>query len=595
MAYPQNENGRNPRGDGGPGARAERGPGGPETQAGPGSEAVTKAGPGPEAASAITSTPRAAAPASPHRPARRPVPRGRVARCAAPALGLVLAASLLGAANPAEAARPTGAPGASGAPGARGGEALDWQRCAIEGADPRQECATVRVPLDYARPNGRQIDIAVSRIRSEQPGDRRGALLLIPGGPGNSGLNGPSSKGQRLPSGVRGAYDLIGFDPRGVGSSTPVTCGLPHEQLATVNLRAWPDADGGLTGPVTRARTIAETCARDGGELARHISTRNEARDIDRIRRALGEDKLSAWGHSYGTYAGSVYARMFPDRTDRWVLDSNDDPNPRRVARQWQANYAVGVEDSFPAFAAWATDPANGPVVADRPEQVRPLFLRLAAELDRDPLPWPGANPDRLTGNHLRQVMLDSLGNPARFAFLAQVINAVRTGGALPAPGTQPSDAFLRNNIAVAVATICNDVSWPRSLPTYERNMARDRARHPLTAGMPASVMPCAFWPYAPREPATRITDHGPANVLLVQNLRDVSTPHSGALRLRSAFGDRARMVSVDATGHGAYMAVDGNACGDRLVTDFLVAGRRPAHDVTCADAANIPSNRRAG
>ncbi|WP_217146366.1 alpha/beta fold hydrolase, partial [Streptomyces sp. AC627_RSS907] len=187
-----------------------------------------------------------------------------------------------------------------GAPGARGGEALHWQRCAIEGADPRQECATVRVPLDYARPNGRQIDIAVSRIRSEQPGDRHGALLLIPGGPGNSGLNGPSSKGQRLPSSVRGAYDLIGFDPRGVGSSTPVTCDLPHEQLATVNLRAWPDADGGLTGPVTRARTIAETCARDGGELARHISTRNEARDIDRIRRALGEDKLSAWGHSYG-------------------------------------------------------------------------------------------------------------------------------------------------------------------------------------------------------------------------------------------------------------------------------------------------------
>ncbi|MFE6778666.1 alpha/beta hydrolase [Streptomyces sp. NPDC057702] len=506
---------------------------------------------------------------------------------------------MLGATDPATAARPgAGAePGvrkASSAPGARGGEALDWGRCEVEGALARQECATVRVPLDYARPDGRQIDIAVSRVRAEAPDQRRGALLLIPGGPGNTGLNGPSTKGQRLPREVREAYDLIGFDPRGVGLSTPVTCGLSHEQLAVVHLRPWPDADGGLTGPVERARAVAETCARDGGELVRHISTRDEARDIDRVRRALGEDRLSAWGHSYGTYAGAVYAQMFPDRTDRWVLDSNDDPDPRRVARQWQANYAIGVEDSLPAFATWATRPGNEDRVADRPERVRPLLLELAARLDRAPLPWPGANPGQLTGNHLRQVMLDSLANTGRFRFLAQLVNAARTGGELPAPGAAPSDAYLRNNIAVAVATICNDVSWPRSLPAYERNVARDRARYPLTVGMPASVMPCAFWPYAPREPATRITARGPANVLLAQNLRDAQTPHSGALRLRRAFGDRARMVSVDATGHGAYV-VGGNARCDRVVTDFLLTGRRPAHDLTCADATKIPSNPVAG
>lgn len=524
----------------------------------------------------------------------RTAPAPAPARVLGPSLVLALSAALLGAAPTATAASPpTGtaaspstdraAPAAT-SPAAAPHSRLDWQPCGGEGVDARQECTTVRVPLDYAQPNGQQIDIAVSRIRSEQPQTRRGVLLLIPGGPGNSALNRPSAQGKALPQEVRDAYDLIGFDPRGVGRSTRATCGLSHEQLATVNLRPWPDVDGGIAGPVSRSRAVAETCARDGGELVRHISTRNEARDIDRIRQALGESKLSAWGHSYGTYAGSVYAQMFPERTDRWVLDSNDDPNPRRVARQWMVNYGVGVEDTFPAFAEWATEPGNKDRVAERPEQVRPLFLRLAAELDRDPLPWPGANPGQLTGNHLRQTMVDSFYTPERFRFLAQVINAARTGGKLPVPGKQPSDDDLRNNIAVAMATICNDVSWPSSLPDYERDVARDRVRNPLTAGMSVSVMPCAFWPYAPREPATRITDRGPANVLLVQNLRDVATPHSGAVQLRRAFGDRARLVSVDATGHGAYV-VGGNACGDRVATDFLVAGHRPKHDVTCTDA----------
>ncbi|CAM5626339.1 hypothetical protein SANTM175S_01587 [Streptomyces antimycoticus] len=128
--------------------------------------------------------------------------------------------------------------------------------------------------------------------------------------------------------------------------------------------RPWPAPRRDITQNVTTGRRIADTCARNGGELLRTISTVNEARDIDSIRRALGERKLSAWGVSYGTYVGSVYAQMFPEHTDRWVLDSNDDPDPERVERRWLANYAVGVEDTFPDFAAWAsprTAPSGSP------------------------------------------------------------------------------------------------------------------------------------------------------------------------------------------------------------------------------------------
>ncbi|MGH3378970.1 MAG: alpha/beta hydrolase [Actinoallomurus sp.] len=466
------------------------------------------------------------------------------------------------------------------APRTAGATAARWEKCTGTGLDPHQECATIQVPLSYHDPGGRQITLAISRIRSARPESRRGALLLIPGGPGGSSLNEPSTLRAKMPATVRGAYDVIGFDPRGVGQSTPVSCDLAHDDLLAVNQRPWPAPDGGIAGNVTTARRIARTCLRNGGPVLRSISTKNEARDIDRVRAALGERRLSAWGVSYGTYAGAAYATMFPQRTDRVVLDSNDDPDPTRVARGWLANYAVGVEDRFPDFAQWAAQPGNPYRLATTPGAVRPLFLSLAAKLDRAPMPWPGADPPQLTGNVLRETLVESMYAGDRFPDLAALMLAARGDRPLPAPGTAPPDAALQNVTAVAVSTICDDVSWPRSIPAIAKDVAADRAGNPLTAGMPRGVMPCVFWP-APDEPSVRVTPHGPANVLLAQNLRDPATPYSGALKLRGAFGRRARMVTVDSGGHEVYLA-NGNTCGDRLVTGFLVNGRRPARDAFC-------------
>ncbi|MGW7364342.1 alpha/beta hydrolase [Streptomyces sp. NPDC054841] len=457
-----------------------------------------------------------------------------------------------------------------------------WETCTGTNLDPRQECATLAVPLDHDDPRGPQISLAISRIRSDKPEARRGTLLLIPGGPGGSSINSPSTTGRKLPRSVRDAYDIVGFDPRGVGRSTPVSCGLTHDQLSLQNLRPWPAADGGIDANVASGRRLADACAQNGGEVLRSISTRNEARDIDRIREALGERRLSAWGVSYGTYAGAVYAQMFPHRTDRWVLDSNDDPDPKRVARTWLANYATGVEDAFPDFATWAADPGNPDRLAEHADDIRPMFLALAARLDRSPLPWPGANPEQLNGNVLRQALLESLYSKGRFPALARLISAARDGDPLPAPPVLP-DEVMQNTAAVSAATICNDVDWQAaSVPAYRRDVAKSRKSHPLTAGMPVNVMPCAFWQDRPRERPTTITPHGPSNILMIQNERDPSTPLAGALKLREAFGDRARMVTVDSVGHGVYRA-NGNACGDQAVTDFLVTGERPARDTFCA------------
>ncbi|MEV4169242.1 alpha/beta hydrolase [Nonomuraea sp. NPDC049709] len=452
----------------------------------------------------------------------------------------------------------------------------EWASCGTYGL----ECTTLKVPLDYASPDRGTIDLAVSRIRTARPGLRRGVLLLIPGGPGSPGLSRPSTYAARLPKEVLDRYDLIGFDPRGVGRSTPASCGLAREDTAFTRLKPYPAADGDISENVAWSRRIAEACARNGGPLLRHISTRNEARDIDAIRRALGEERLSYWGVSYGTYAGAVYATMFPERTDRVVLDSNDDPDPRKVARAWLANYAIGMEDRFPDFAKWVAARDGEYGLGADPGAVRRTVLDLAVRLDRDPLPWPGANPPQLTGNALRETTLNALYSDTGFPGLAALMKAALTKATLP-PAATPPDEILQNTAATAAGTLCNDVEWPGSPAVIQRAVDRERAAYPLTAGMPVNIGPCAFWPYRPAERPVRVTSRGPSNVLLVQNLRDPSTPHSGALKMREAFGARARMVSVDAGGHGSYLA-NGNACGDATVTDFLVTGRRPGQDTLC-------------
>lgn len=455
-----------------------------------------------------------------------------------------------------------------------------WSACpAGAGVDPRQECSVLSVPVDYASPGGPHLDLAVSRIRTAVSGERRGVLVLIPGGPGNSGLNRPSAYVSKLPPAVLDRYDLVSFDPRGVGASTPVSCRLAPADVTAGKLMPWPGAGGDITGNVAWSRRAAAACQANGGPVFDSISTRTEARDLDAIRQALGEKRLSYWGVSYGTYVGAVYATLFPDRTDRVVLDSNDDPDPTLVERGWAANYAIGAEDRFPDFAAWAAARDGQYHLGATPAAVRTTYLRLAARLDTTPLPWPGAEPPLFDGNTLRSTLLNGLYADAGFPAVAGLMSAATTGGPMP-PTTAAPEAALQNTFAVVDATLCHDVSWPRDIRQYAIGVAANRRAYPLTAGMPANIYTCAFSP-APTQPPVRVTQHGPSNIMLVQNLRDPATPYAKALNLRRALGDRARLVSVDAGGHGSYLA-NGNACGDAQVTRFLAGGVRPPHDVTC-------------
>ncbi|CAM5617773.1 hypothetical protein GCM10010329_19290 [Streptomyces spiroverticillatus] len=482
----------------------------------------------------------------------------------------------------------TATPSAQAAEAATPQPTLTWTPCARPdlGGPTTQECATLSVPVDHADPTGPRLDLAVSRVRSEDPAKRRGALLVLAGGPGGSGVQRLTQRGTKLRAQLGDTYDLVALDPRGTGKSTRADCQLPASDRHLTTLRSWPAPDGSIDANIDRSRRTADLCARNGGPVLRSLTTANQVRDMDLFRRALGEQKLSAWGTSYGAYAAAVYAQKFPHRTDRWVLDSVADPDPKRLAQTWMRNTGQAVEDAFPAFAAWASDPARGADrLAEHPSAVRPLILSLAVRLDRTPKESsvPGTP---LTGNHLRQALQNSLYGEANYLPLARLIAAASSTDPKVKPVLTPDIAgpLPDADAATTIGVICNDVRWPAGPGTtaaYRRAVRADRTRYPLTAGFPANITPCSYWKWTPAEKPTRITSSGPSNILVVQNRRDPSTPYFGALKMREALGERARLVSVDKTGHGSYLGT-GNACGDARVTAFLTTGVRPAADTSC-------------
>jgi pimeloyl-ACP methyl ester carboxylesterase len=244
------------------------------------------------------------------------------------------------------------APAQAGGPATR----VEWGVCPeeVEVVSPTLQCATVPVPLDYRDPDGVKIDIAVSRIASAKPAERRGILLLNPGGPGASGLTMPADLvGLGLPSSVSERYDLIGIDPRGVGRSAPVSCGFTGELDYFSNVPPYAVDDTAVIERARTAKAAAEWCAANDTEgRLRHITTANTVRDLDAIRAALGEEKASYFGASYGSALGAAYASMFPDTTDRVVIDSNlGDTHLDYAAMR---RFGLGVEQTFPDFAAWA-------------------------------------------------------------------------------------------------------------------------------------------------------------------------------------------------------------------------------------------------
>ncbi|MCO5990463.1 alpha/beta hydrolase [Actinoallomurus spadix] len=469
--------------------------------------------------------------------------------------------------------------------------AIAWGACPplAEGAtrDPREKCGTVKVPLDYRHPGGKSISIAVSRIATAKPGKRRGALLLNPGGPALEGLDMPGQMAPTLPASVLDRYDLIGFDPRGVGHSAPISCHLNDPNLA--NLLPYPAADGSITANVAQARTTARQCASSVGDDLRFFTTPNTARDLDRVRRALGEKKISYWGQSYGTYLGAVYRALFPGNTDRMILEGNVDPN--LVWQKQSASWNKGMADRFPDAARVAAAHNDSIGFGTDVPTVTRNYLALADRLDREPAPLPGTNMS-LNGLTLRQVTYSLLLHNETLPVLTQVWKAsadladgkpsdqdkavlAQVASTSPAEPGVPAD----NQTSMFLALVCGDAAWSHDINKYAADTAADRKAWPLTDGMPKNIWPCAFW-QAPNEAPVKVTSRGHRDVLILQNRRDNATPWETGLGLRRTLGSRASFVGVDNGGHYVYHA--GSTCADAATVAFLADGRLPARDLHC-------------
>ncbi|MFI0980169.1 alpha/beta hydrolase [Streptomyces sp. NPDC021093] len=472
-----------------------------------------------------------------------------------------------------------------------------WQRCDAK-SPATYQCATFKVPLDYGDPGGRKTDIAISRLKAGSAKERRGVLLLNPGGPGGPGLDLPVSGGVALPREVKGQYDLIGFDPRGVGQSSPIGCGLTADEQDLER----PYRAKAFAKDVKWARTVAEKCQAEEGDRLRHLTTRNTARDMDVIRAVLGEKKISYLGFSYGTYLGAVYAQLFPGRTDRFVLDSAADP-----AGYGRGMFRAMAERAEPAFARWTEWTARRHAtygLGRTPAEVRRTFWDLVAQADRTPIDYGGklltgdaVRAQRATFSHAQKAAawVAGLKKTAEGKKAAEGKEAGEAGKPDPsgAPEQVPAvqapvrPEFARdvppdNETAGAWAVLCADTrtSWPRDPQQYRRDAIRDKARYPLSGDFESNVKPCAFW-----KPGSvpRTTVANSLRALIVQNEWDPATPLAGGQAMHRALRG-SRMVTV-AGGEG-HIVNGTNACADRSTTVYLTTGRLPAKDLTCRATA---------
>jgi pimeloyl-ACP methyl ester carboxylesterase len=446
---------------------------------------------------------------------------------------------------------------------------LQWHDCVRVDGLPmeRLRCATVHVPLDYDDSGGRTIAIEISRRPADKPAQRRGVLVLNPGGPGSPALPMPLQLEQLAGAAeVLAHYDVIGFDPRGIGLSTPVTCDLaPNQRSSIIGPYARNAAE--VSRQAKAVKVIAEQCGGSAtADLLPHMSTANTARDLDRIRIGLGVDRISYYGVSYGSHLGAVYATLFPQHTDRVVLDSVLGPAGLDVLAH--RRFAQGFDDRFPDFAKWAARRHDTYGLGHTASEVRAKYFDLANRLDRAPV-------GEVDGAAFRMATFSALYNDNAFPDLATRWAALDQGG--PHAYGYPD---LENHAAGQLHVICNDSDWPEDVRHYQRAVARDRVRHPMFGPAAANVTPCAFWPTDPTDPPVEVGGAGPANILLVQNLRDPATPLVGARAMRAALGDRAGLVTVDQGGHGV-LGVTPNQCGNDTVLRFLLDNHRPV-DAFC-------------
>jgi len=458
--------------------------------------------------------------------------------------------------------------------GSSGSSSLRWHPCTAQGAS--LQCASLRVPLDYGRPNGRKITLALSEVPATAPvSKRQGVLLVNPGGPGGPGLGLAAFVAQGLDPAVASEYTIVGFDTRGVGASEPsLSCD------ASFFSRARPDyiptSAAEERENENRAKMYAADCEKKYGWLLPYMTTEDMARDMDSIRAALGEQQISYFGYSYGTYLGQVYATLFPHRVRRMVLDSTVNPKGAWWADNIGQDYAF--EARLQAFFAWIAKYDRVYHLGSTAAEVSSKFYQARAELEAHPIPGPSGQP--LVGaDEFDDTMLiggyDNTYWPGLAAALAAYVNDHSTSELL----AQYDNEGIQNENEFAVynAVECSDVNWPRDWATWNSETRLVYATAPFEAWDNAWFnAACAFWPVKGPSKPLQIEGAGLPGILMIQGTLDPATPYAGAQVAHSLLPSARMVVVVGSGNHGQSLSDPPNDCVNGYLNRYLATGALP-------------------
>ncbi|MFB6979646.1 alpha/beta hydrolase [Streptomyces scopuliridis] len=481
-------------------------------------------------------------------------------------LGSVVLSALVAA--PADGADATGAPTTTSA---ALGVVRAAQRAAtagiVFGACPKAErlpapivCGTVEVPLDYTEPDGRTISLTVSRVpASGTPERRQGALVFNPGGPGASGMYFPMVAEVPLWKRIAEAYDLVGYAPRGVGRSAPLSCGNPADFGKAPTQSPVHPSESYKRERIAEAKAYAQGCARAVGPALPHYNSLNNARDLEVLRAALGEQRLTFMGASYGTYFGALYATLFPSHVGRMVLDSAVNPDPEQIWYRNNLDQSVAFERRWEDFRTWVAKHDATYHLGTDAEAVRHSYERVRAGVARKPA------GGRVGPGQLQAAMLGAGYHDDYWPARASALSAYLKGDQQPlidqAAPRPAAAAESENATAVYTAVECNDAPWPTDFAVWDRDNTALAQRAPFETWDNAWMnLPCAYWPAPRQRPADVRTRPGqlPPTLILAAE-RDAATPYEGAVELHKRLAGSTLVTERDAGTHG--VAGGGNAC----------------------------------
>ena len=457
---------------------------------------------------------------------------------------------------------------------------IQWGQCPTQSLrNAGAQCGLLTVPLDYSKPDGTTIQLAVSRIMHKTAdADAQGVMLVNPGGPGGSGL-GLARLGAFVPNGGGDPYDWIGFDPRGVGRSVPkLTC--DDDYFAPGRPPYVPDTNAIERTWLAKTRQYARDCGRSAASvLLEHTKSTDWAMDMDTIRKALGADKINYYGFSYGTYLGQVYSTLFPDRVRRMVFDGV--VNPTRVWYDANLDQDVQFDRNIHTYFAWVADNNAAYGLGTNGEMLTQKYYQILDRLTDDPVGSFGAAEwnDIFIGAGYYVYDWDNLAHVFAAAVNGDFGPAMDWYGDPTGPG---SDNTYANYLAVQ----CSDVAWPQGWGTWQKDNWTLHEQHPfLTWNNAWYNAPCRYWPANPGTPVD-VDGSTVPGILLIAETADAATPFGGALEVRRRYPNAVLIEGVDGTTHAGSLS--GVACTDDRIAAYLLTGALPTRvsgdrsDVQC-------------